>query len=52
MHDLTVEVSEGIVTLSGTLADTSLIPVAARLARAVEGVVEVDIRLRGGPERP
>ncbi|MEN2423657.1 CBS domain-containing protein [Streptomyces rimosus] len=52
VHDLTVEVSEGIVTLSGTLADTSLIPVAARLARAVEGVVEVDIRLRGGPERP
>ncbi|KAA6212536.1 CBS domain-containing protein [Streptomyces albofaciens JCM 4342] len=50
-HDLTVRVFEGIVTLSGTLADTALIPVAARLARAVEGVVEVDIQLRGGSGR-
>ncbi|MFJ3224730.1 CBS domain-containing protein [Streptomyces sp. NPDC086783] len=37
-----VEVREGVVKLVGHLRDTSLVPVAARLVRAVEGVVDVD----------
>ncbi|MFE9066912.1 CBS domain-containing protein [Streptomyces violaceusniger] len=46
-----VQVREGVVTLSGQLRDTSLIPVAARLARAVEGVVDVECHFRGvGPD--
>ncbi|WP_316783627.1 CBS domain-containing protein [Streptomyces sasae] len=36
-----VEVSEGVVTLAGRIRDTALVPVAARLVRAVEGVVDV-----------
>lgn len=43
-----VRVREGVVTLSGHLRDTRLVPVAARLARAVEGVVDVDWQ----PETP
>ncbi|MFG6294618.1 CBS domain-containing protein, partial [Streptomyces rochei] len=37
-----VRVSGGRVTLGGRLRDTSLVPVAARLVRAVEGVVGVE----------
>jgi CBS-domain-containing membrane protein len=40
-----VEVGEGIVTLGGRVHDTSLVPVAARLVRAVEGVVDVRFAL-------
>ncbi|MGC0400487.1 CBS domain-containing protein [Streptomyces sp. SAI-126] len=40
-----VAVREGIVTLSGRIRDTSLVPVAARLIRAVEGVVDVEFDL-------
>ncbi|GHE44922.1 CBS domain-containing protein [Streptomyces capitiformicae] len=40
-----VEVRDGIVTLSGRIRDTSLVPVAARLVRAVEGVVDVTFDL-------
>ena len=40
-----VAVHDGVVTLSGRVRDTSLIPVAARLVRAVEGVVDVDFDL-------
>lgn len=36
-----VEVTEGIVTVSGLLADRSLVPVVARMVRSVEGVVDV-----------
>ncbi|WP_326580722.1 CBS domain-containing protein [Actinacidiphila glaucinigra] len=36
-----VEVADGIVTVSGLLADRSLVPVVARLVRSVEGVVDV-----------
>ncbi|KOG37092.1 CBS domain-containing protein, partial [Streptomyces resistomycificus] len=36
-----VEVCDGVVTLAGRVRDTSLVPVAARLVRAVEGVVDV-----------
>lgn len=46
---VTVDVAQGVVTLSGRIHDTSLIPVAARLAQSVEGVVDVDCRLGGTP---
>ena len=36
-----VDVQDGVVTLTGRVRDTSLVPVAARLVRAVEGVVDV-----------
>jgi CBS domain-containing protein len=36
-----VKVADGTVTLSGRVADTSRVPVAARLVRSVEGVVDV-----------
>jgi len=45
-HTIHVRVDEGVVTLSGQLGDTKLIPVAARLARAVEGVVDVECHFR------
>ncbi|MGV9345542.1 CBS domain-containing protein [Streptomyces spiralis] len=41
-----VKVSDGLVTLTGRIRDTSLVPVAARLVRAVEGVVDVECHLR------
>ncbi|AKH85778.1 CBS domain-containing protein [Streptomyces sp. CNQ-509] len=41
-------VDKGVVTLSGWFRNTSLVPLAARMARAVEGVVDVGFRL----ERP
>ncbi|WP_405623248.1 CBS domain-containing protein [Streptomyces sp. NBC_00076] len=40
-----VEVLDGVVKLLGQVRDTSLVPVAARLVRAVEGVVDVDFDL-------
>ncbi|MEU6255808.1 CBS domain-containing protein [Streptomyces sp. NPDC047043] len=45
-----VEVRDGVVTLGGRVRDTSLVPVAARLVRAVEGVVDVRFAL-DGPDR-
>ncbi|MER5480275.1 CBS domain-containing protein [Streptomyces sp. NPDC002734] len=42
-----VKVADGVVTLCGRLRDTSMVPVAARLARAVEGVVDVQFDLKG-----
>lgn len=42
---LTVEVSDGVVTLGGSLPDRTLVPVAARALRAVEGVVDVQLDL-------
>ncbi|MEU3247057.1 CBS domain-containing protein [Streptomyces sp. NPDC006875] len=42
-----VNVHDGIVTLAGRVRDTSLVPVAARLVRAVEGVVDVEFELTG-----
>ncbi|RMB85190.1 CBS domain-containing protein [Streptomyces shenzhenensis] len=49
-----VEVRDGVVTLSGTVRDSSLLPVAARLVRAVEGVVDVefDLTADGGTREP
>ncbi|WAZ19491.1 CBS domain-containing protein [Streptomyces cinnabarinus] len=45
-----VSVHEGVVRLGGRVRDTSLVPVAARLARAVEGVVDVLFALDGHAE--
>lgn len=45
-HAVHVRVDEGVVTLSGQLHDTALIPVAARLTRAVEGVVDVECHFK------
>ncbi|MER7187755.1 CBS domain-containing protein [Streptomyces hyaluromycini] len=45
---LHVDVQEGVVKLVGRIRDTSLVPVAARLARAVEGVVDVEFELTTG----
>jgi CBS-domain-containing membrane protein len=46
---LRVEVADGVVTLTGRLADTTLVPVpvAVRLARAVEGVVDAQWDVSG-----
>ncbi|MET7289231.1 CBS domain-containing protein [Streptomyces sp. NPDC005573] len=43
--DLHVEVHDGVATLTGRVRDTALVPVAARLVRAVEGVVDVEFDL-------
>ncbi|MFM9373589.1 CBS domain-containing protein [Streptomyces sp. Da 82-17] len=40
-NQVEVRVEDGVVTLSGDVQDSSLIPMAARLAQAVEGVVDV-----------
>ncbi|WP_409054917.1 CBS domain-containing protein [Streptomyces sp. SYP-A7185] len=42
---VTVAVESGVVTLGGEIRDRTLVPVAARLTRAVEGVVDVRIAL-------
>ena len=49
-----VKVNDGVVTLTGRIRDTSLVPVAARLIRAVEGVVDVECHLVGAsaPSEP
>ena len=46
---LRVVVRDGVVTLAGRIRDTSPVPVAARLVRAVEGVVDVDFDLSPRP---
>lgn len=54
--ELQVTVVDGVVTLSGRVRDTSLIPVIARLVRSVEGVVDVQFDVTGAvsarPEPP
>ncbi|MFF7728784.1 CBS domain-containing protein [Streptomyces sp. NPDC008001] len=40
-----VRVEEGVVALSGRLPDATIAPLVARLVRAVEGVVDVDLHL-------
>ncbi|RLU89186.1 hypothetical protein CTZ27_22330 [Streptomyces griseocarneus] len=40
-----VQVAEGVVTLSGRLEDPALVPLMARLVRAVDGVVNVELQL-------
>ncbi|MFE6196159.1 CBS domain-containing protein [Streptomyces sp. NPDC057838] len=44
---LGVEVTDGVVSLTGRIGDTSLVPIVARLVRSVEGVVDVDMALTG-----
>ncbi|MFF8670034.1 CBS domain-containing protein [Streptomyces sp. NPDC015242] len=44
---LGVEVTDGVVTLTGRIGDTSLVPIVARLVRSVEGVVDVGMALTG-----
>ncbi|MFD8008776.1 CBS domain-containing protein [Streptomyces sp. NPDC058955] len=44
---LDVTVAEGVATLRGTLSDRALVPLLARAARAVEGVVDVRMELAG-----
>ena len=51
-HTIHVNVHEGVVTLRGKVQDTSLVSVAARLVRAVEGVVGVEPRLTGESRAP
>ncbi|OIK25527.1 hypothetical protein VT52_021695 [Streptomyces malaysiense] len=51
-HAIHVSVRDGIVTLRGPVYDTSLIWVAERLIRAVEGVVDVEARLGGTASAP
>ncbi|MEU5665570.1 CBS domain-containing protein [Streptomyces longwoodensis] len=43
--DIRVDVHDGVVHLGGRMRDRSLVPVAARLVRAVEGVVDVRFEL-------
>ncbi|MDT0470026.1 CBS domain-containing protein [Streptomyces gibsoniae] len=43
---VTVQVTDGRVTLSGTVPQSSLIPIAVRLSESVDGVVDVTHRLR------
>ncbi|MES9523569.1 CBS domain-containing protein [Streptomyces capoamus] len=40
-----VEVEDGVVTLTGRIRDTALVPIAARLVKAIEGVVDVEFDL-------
>ncbi|WP_406186714.1 BON domain-containing protein [Streptomyces sp. NBC_01006] len=42
-----VTVSRGIATLTGTVRDAGLIPMAEHLAHSVEGIVDVRCRLVG-----
>ncbi|MEV5973161.1 CBS domain-containing protein [Streptomyces sp. NPDC051921] len=44
-HQVDIRVDGGVVTLSGEVRDSALIPLAERLARAVEGVVDVRCEL-------
>ncbi|MEH0416706.1 CBS domain-containing protein [Streptomyces sp. B21-083] len=51
-HAIHVNVHEGVVILRGHIRDTSLISVAVRLVRAVEGVVDVEPHLTGEATAP
>lgn len=44
-QDVTISVVDGVVTVRGTMRDRRLVPVAARLAHAVEGIVDVRMDL-------
>ncbi|MFF5900845.1 CBS domain-containing protein [Streptomyces argenteolus] len=50
-RNMRVHVREGRVTISGTVRDADLIPLAERLAAAVEGVVDAQCLLEG-PSTP
>ncbi|MEU6549177.1 CBS domain-containing protein [Streptomyces sp. NPDC046915] len=48
LEPIGVRVHDGVVTLTGRIRDSSLVPVAARMVRAVEGVVDVECDLSTG----
>ncbi|MFH8618690.1 CBS domain-containing protein [Streptomyces sp. NPDC017979] len=48
-HSVEVAVSNGVVSLSGTVRDDGLVPLVERLARGVEGVVDVECSLSVPP---
>jgi CBS domain-containing protein len=52
IESVRVEVHEGVVVLTGRVRDTSLIPLAERLVRSVEGVVDVRCALASPRHRP
>ncbi|MFK4145366.1 CBS domain-containing protein [Streptomyces sp. NPDC004065] len=52
LDSMRVTVREGVVTLTGQVPDTTLVPLAVRLARSVEGVVDVRCALSGPRRRP
>ncbi|WP_030230957.1 MULTISPECIES: CBS domain-containing protein [unclassified Streptomyces] len=52
IESIRVDVREGVVTLSGRVRDTSVVPLIVRLVRSVEGVVDVRSRLTGPRHRP
>ncbi|MFE1943608.1 CBS domain-containing protein [Streptomyces massasporeus] len=52
IESIDVDVSDGVVTLTGRVRDTSVVPLAVRLVRSVEGVVDVRSELTGPPHRP
>jgi CBS domain-containing protein len=47
-----VAVRDGVVRITGRVRDTALVPVAARMVRAVEGVVDVEFDLWGPRRAP
>ncbi|MFG3257529.1 CBS domain-containing protein [Streptomyces sp. NPDC048172] len=47
VEPLRVDASDGVVTVTGTVRDAALVPLAAYLVRSVEGVVRADCRLVG-----
>ncbi|MBH5129792.1 CBS domain-containing protein [Streptomyces sp. HB-N217] len=52
LESVRVEVHEGVVTLNGRVPDTSFVPLAERLVRSVEGVVDVRCALTGPRHHP
>ncbi|MFI0789898.1 CBS domain-containing protein [Streptomyces lydicus] len=52
LGEATVQVTDGRVTLSGTVPQESLIPLAVRLAESVDGVVDVTNHLRAATDAP
>ncbi|MFF8596309.1 CBS domain-containing protein [Streptomyces sp. NPDC015220] len=51
LESLGVEVHEGVVTLAGSVPDTSWVPLVVRLVRSVEGVVDVRCEITGPSRR-
>ncbi|CAL9611011.1 CBS domain-containing protein [Streptomyces sp. enrichment culture] len=52
MESVRVDVRDGVVTLTGHVPDLSLVPLAVRVVRSVEGVVDVHPVLSGPRGRP
>ncbi|MEO3839452.1 MULTISPECIES: BON domain-containing protein [unclassified Streptomyces] len=47
-----IEADNGVVTLTGRFRNTTLVPLAARMARGVEGVVDAAFRLQRPDDAP